>query len=113
MLQAEIAVLRFGLGARPGELTAATGDPRAWLMAQIQGPVPPAGNTPLAPSEQIFTAVLAARDERQALKRGTAGPSTVDGKGASASRVTKRSRFPTTIRQNRLSNLAPRCSPKD
>jgi len=40
MIQAEIAVLRFGLGARPGELAAAAGDPRAWLMAQIKGAVP-------------------------------------------------------------------------
>ncbi len=36
MVQAEIAVLRFGLGARPGDLAAAAGDPRAWLTAQIK-----------------------------------------------------------------------------
>jgi uncharacterized protein (DUF1800 family) len=34
MMQAEIAVLRFGLGARPGDLAAAAAEPRAWLMAQ-------------------------------------------------------------------------------
>lgn len=62
MVQTEIAVLRFGLGARPGDLTAAAGDPRAWLLAQIKGAVPLAGNTPLAPSDQIFSEVLAARD---------------------------------------------------
>jgi uncharacterized protein (DUF1800 family) len=69
MIQAEIAVLRFGLGARPGDLALAAGDPRAWLRAQIRGAAPLAGNTPLAPSDQIFTEVLAARDERQAMRR--------------------------------------------
>jgi uncharacterized protein (DUF1800 family) len=83
MLQAEIAVLRFGLGARPGELAAAGGDPRGWLTAQTKGPVLLAGSTALAPSDQIFTELLAARDERRASKRdadaapaptGTASP---------------------------------------
>jgi uncharacterized protein (DUF1800 family) len=69
-MQREIAVLRFGLGARPGDLAAA-GDPRAWLLAQIKGAVPLAGNSPLAPSDQIFTEVLAAREERREQKRGT------------------------------------------
>jgi uncharacterized protein (DUF1800 family) len=73
MVQAEIAVLRFGLGARPGELASAAGDPRAWLTAQIRGAAPAAGNTPLAPSDQIFTEVLAARDERQQMKREAGG----------------------------------------
>jgi uncharacterized protein (DUF1800 family) len=65
MMHAEIAVLRFGLGARPGDLAAAAGDPRAWLHEQIKGPVSLAGNTSLALSDQIFTEVLAARDERR------------------------------------------------
>jgi uncharacterized protein (DUF1800 family) len=73
MIRAEIAVLRFGLGARPGDLAIAAADPRAWLTAQIQGAVPLAGNTPLAPSDQIFTELLAARDERQQMKRETGG----------------------------------------
>jgi uncharacterized protein (DUF1800 family) len=64
-MEAEIAVLRFGLGARPGELNAAAADPRAWLAAQIKGAVPLAGSTPIAPSEQIFAALIAARDQRQ------------------------------------------------
>ena len=36
-MQAEIAVLRFGLGARPGDLAAAAQEPRAWLMCANQG----------------------------------------------------------------------------
>jgi uncharacterized protein (DUF1800 family) len=72
MMQTEIAVLRFGLGARTGDLAAAGGDPRAWLMAQIEGAVPLAGNTPLAPSDRIFAELLAARDALEELKRESA-----------------------------------------
>ena len=36
-IQAAIAANRFGLGARPGELDAAHGDPRAFLLSQIGG----------------------------------------------------------------------------
>ena len=74
-MQAEIAVLRFGLGARPGDLTAAAQEPRAWLMSQIKGPVPLAVNAPLAPSDQIFAGLLAARDERQKMKQASAAES--------------------------------------
>jgi uncharacterized protein (DUF1800 family) len=73
MMQAEIAVLRFGLGAKPGELAAAADEPRAWLMSQIKGPAPLAVNTTLAPSAQIFAGLLAARDERQKMKQESAG----------------------------------------
>jgi uncharacterized protein (DUF1800 family) len=65
MLQPEIAVLRFGLGARPGDLAAAASDPRAWLGAQTRGPVQRSGATALAPSNEIFEAVAAARQERR------------------------------------------------
>jgi uncharacterized protein (DUF1800 family) len=75
MIQTEIAVLRFGLGARPGDLTAAAGDPRAWLMAQIKGAVPLAGDTPLAASDQIFAELRAAREEFQEKKREAAAQS--------------------------------------
>src|ERR1700761_8446972 len=34
-LEGAIAVHRFGLGARPGEIEAAARDPKAWLVAQI------------------------------------------------------------------------------
>src|ERR1700720_894649 len=72
MLQAEIAVLRFGLGAKPGDLAAAAGDPRAWLKAQIKGAVPLAVDTPLAPSAQIFEGWLAGREKRQRMKAAAA-----------------------------------------
>lgn len=35
-MMAAIAATRFGLGARPGEIEAATGDPQGWLRAQIR-----------------------------------------------------------------------------
>ena len=73
-MQAEIAVLRFGLGARPGDLAAAQAEPRAWLMAQLKGAAPLAGNTALAPSEQIFAELLAAREHLQDMKREAAAP---------------------------------------
>ena len=57
MLQPEIAVMRFGLGARPGDLAAAAADPRAWLRAQTRGAAEREGTTALAPSNEIFEAV--------------------------------------------------------
>jgi uncharacterized protein (DUF1800 family) len=68
-METEIAVLRFGLGARPGDLAAAAADPRGWLAAQIKGAVPLAVKTLLTPSDQIFTAYVAARDEQQQMRR--------------------------------------------
>jgi uncharacterized protein (DUF1800 family) len=76
MMQAEIAVLRFGLGARPGELADAAGDSRAWLMAQVKGAAPLAVSTPLAASDQIFAGLLAARDERRKMKQESAAAAT-------------------------------------
>ena len=36
-LNAAIAVTRFGLGARPGEIATAAADPQGWLRSQIRG----------------------------------------------------------------------------
>lgn len=87
MVQTEIAVLRFGLGARPGDLAAAAGDPRGWLMAQIKGAAALAGNTPLAASDRIFAELLAARDEFQEMKREAAARSSTDPKTPAAAAV--------------------------
>ena len=35
-LNAAIAVTRFGLGARPGEIATAAADPQGWLRSQIR-----------------------------------------------------------------------------
>jgi uncharacterized protein (DUF1800 family) len=86
MVQPEIAVLRFGLGARTGDLAAAAGDPRGWLRTQTEGAVQLAGATSLAPSDQIFAGVLAAREARREMKaagsRGAAVQSDTDADGA-------------------------------
>ncbi|MBV9331557.1 MAG: DUF1800 domain-containing protein [Alphaproteobacteria bacterium] len=37
-LQGAIAAHRFGLGARPQEIRRASGDPKSWLMSQVQSP---------------------------------------------------------------------------
>jgi uncharacterized protein (DUF1800 family) len=49
-LAASIAITRFGFGARPGEIAAATADPKAYLKAQIRqgGADQPAGVFPTA-----------------------------------------------------------------
>ncbi|HEY2684586.1 MAG TPA: DUF1800 domain-containing protein [Steroidobacteraceae bacterium] len=70
-MEAEIAVLRFGLGARPGDIAAAS-DPRAWLMRQLQGPIRLASDQKLASSSEIFSGYLAAREERQQMRRSAA-----------------------------------------
>jgi uncharacterized protein (DUF1800 family) len=75
MLVPEIAVLRFGLGARPGDLGAAAGDPRGWLRAQTRGAVARTGDIALASSAEIFAAVLAAREERQEMRSTAANDS--------------------------------------
>lgn len=41
-IESVIAANRFGLGARPGELSRIDGDPQGWLLDQLQGPGRPA-----------------------------------------------------------------------
>ena len=48
-LQGAIAAARFGMGARPGEIAAASSDPRGWLKAQI-GP-----NAALIPGDGLLS----------------------------------------------------------
>jgi uncharacterized protein (DUF1800 family) len=55
-MQCEIAVLRFGLGAKPGELSAARADPKGWLRQQISGAVPLISAEPLPRSDTIYAA---------------------------------------------------------
>ena len=37
-IESVIAANRFGLGARPGELSRIDGNPQGWLLDQLQGP---------------------------------------------------------------------------
>jgi uncharacterized protein (DUF1800 family) len=68
-LAAAIAVTRFGLGAKPGEILVAQNDPRAWLLAQIRpqtGADPPEPDAPS--SAQRVLEFRQYQQERQAAK---------------------------------------------
>ena len=57
-----IAVNRFGLGARPGELGEAGADPKSWLMAQLAQPAAsPTIFTGLPQSSEVVLELLALR----------------------------------------------------
>lgn len=71
-LMAAIAVTRFGLGARPGEIATAKGDPRAFLKAQIrvEGAEQPTGD--LKSSSENLYVFDGLRKARQAAKAESA-----------------------------------------
>ena len=81
-LNAAIAVTRFGLGARPGEIAAARPDPRGWLKAQItrQGADQPSGDGAPLPDmrsrfdefRQYRTMVQAAKGDMEARRMALA-----------------------------------------
>lgn len=69
--QAAIAVTRFGLGARPGELAEVSRDPRGWLLGQIR----PAGAdqpqaSPVSAAERIAGFREYQMDRREARREG-------------------------------------------
>ena len=65
-----IAVNRFGLGAKPAELDAASADPRGWLKSQLLArPAIPQALASLPPSQEI----LAELDQLRAARRNAAG----------------------------------------
>ncbi|HEX4389287.1 MAG TPA: DUF1800 domain-containing protein [Steroidobacteraceae bacterium] len=66
---AAIAANRFGLGARPGELSAIGGDPRAWLREQLRGAPPALAATELQPSADTLAQALSLRREIQAERK--------------------------------------------
>jgi uncharacterized protein (DUF1800 family) len=65
-----IAVNRFGLGARPGELERINKDPASWLLEQLQGPPQPAADIGSLPdSASIVVEIQQAREQRQKAKK--------------------------------------------
>lgn len=61
-----IAANRFGLGARPGELSSIGGDAREWLIEQINGSRPaPREISGLPTSAMAFQALVKARQQRR------------------------------------------------
>jgi uncharacterized protein (DUF1800 family) len=69
-LAAAIAVNRFGLGAKPGELAALGADARGWLMAQLKGKPPVLSGAGLEPSSKTLGHVLELRQEQLEQRRG-------------------------------------------
>jgi uncharacterized protein (DUF1800 family) len=68
-LAAAIAVNRFGLGAKPGELAAAGADSRDWLKAQLQGKPPVLSGAGLEPASKTLANVLELRKEQLEQRR--------------------------------------------
>jgi uncharacterized protein (DUF1800 family) len=66
-LAAAIAVNRFGLGARPGEIAEAGSHARDWLLAQLEGRPPVLGG--LEPASQTLGKVLELRQEQMEQRR--------------------------------------------
>src|SRR5579883_2826582 len=80
-LEAAIAVHRFGLGARPGEVEAAAADPKAWLVNQLgpaeqpvalDGSAFPAGGILVREEREMAAERRAARDADTQKKQGAA-----------------------------------------
>lgn len=58
-IQYVIAVNRFGLGARPGDLAGVSGDPKGWLNAQLDATAPtPAAFSELRPGREHAAALI-------------------------------------------------------
>jgi uncharacterized protein (DUF1800 family) len=64
-----IAANRFGLGARPGEITAIGGEAREWLHAQLTGGAPLLADGALRSSADVLTEALALRKEIQGARK--------------------------------------------
>jgi uncharacterized protein (DUF1800 family) len=63
-LSAIVAAARFGFAPKPGELASISGDPRAWVAAQLaRRPAPLAGDLP--PSHETAALMLQARKDRR------------------------------------------------
>ena len=78
-LAAAIAVTRFGLGAKPGEILVARDDPQAWLLAQIRPVLGADQPQPTAPpSSQRFQEFREYQRERQAAKADAQGKANFD-----------------------------------
>ena len=71
-LSAAIAATRFGMGARPGEIADAAGDPRGWLEAQIRTDAAVFPADGLQSTQDVFGARIA--DAPMAGPRGAGEP---------------------------------------
>jgi uncharacterized protein (DUF1800 family) len=69
-LAAAIAVNRFGLGARPGEIAEVGSHARDWLLAQLKGKPPVLVGADLEPASRSLGKVLELRQEQAEQRRG-------------------------------------------
>jgi uncharacterized protein (DUF1800 family) len=105
-LNAAIAVTRFGLGARPGEIEAVKADPRGWLAAQIrpEGADEPLGpNGPLPSMRDSYRLVADYQQEIRALRQPAAtdmaAPAAAPAANAAADLAQQRQMAALPIRQ--------------
>jgi len=68
-IAAAIAANRFGLGARPGELSAVERDPQDWLVRQIKGAPPVLTGQGLKPSSETLAKAIELRRQGAEEKR--------------------------------------------
>lgn len=74
-----IAVNRFGLGARPGDLEHADADPKRWLLQQLAGPSRRPGELAGLPdASSVFVEVQTLRRQRRARRLESADDSAAD-----------------------------------
>ena len=72
-METVIAVNRFGLGARPGDLPAIGNDYQDWLLAQVDGPAAvPRIIADLPPSAEVLAEFQAMREDMQKQRRAAA-----------------------------------------
>jgi uncharacterized protein (DUF1800 family) len=71
-LASAIAANRFGLGARPGDLSAIGGDGRDWLRAQLEDAAPKLDDPQLRSSSDILAEALELRREIRASRQAAA-----------------------------------------
>lgn len=72
-LNSAIALNRFGLGARPGELGTVGADGRDWLRAQLKDPAPRLSDSSLRSSSEILVDALDLRREVRQSRQAPAG----------------------------------------
>jgi uncharacterized protein (DUF1800 family) len=72
-LEGVLAANRFGLGARPGEVERASGNPKAWLIAQIAPAAQPQGpDGPFKSGDALVADLAAYRQQRREMKKDNA-----------------------------------------
>jgi uncharacterized protein (DUF1800 family) len=103
-----IAANRFGLGARPGELTSIGDNARDWLRAQLLAPPPVLPSTQLRPSAQILADALQLRRENQAARKAQVSASAGGTDAAVAAQNDAQQKLPQFLRPIYVSEASAR-----